>query len=123
MGVCDEFETGVLDSELSSSSSAAVFFHCACAIACLIKRVAAALSISVRSGLKMRIRSFLVFFFFFAYWLVDSLQDLSFQSILEFCSISLQKKEGKSNHGRNHPLRTNSGTTGCVFGSIPRVFK
>ena len=57
-GICDdEFEwvlSGVTLLLLSSSSSAsaAVFFHCAWAIACLIKRVAAALSISVRSDVK-----------------------------------------------------------------------
>ena len=52
-GVYDELEMicWVLSLSLlsSSSSSAAVSFHCACAMACLIKRVAAALSISVRS--------------------------------------------------------------------------
>ena len=52
-GVYDELEMifWVLSLLLlsSSSSSAAVSFHCACAMACLIKRVAAALSISVRS--------------------------------------------------------------------------
>ena len=58
MGICDELGTACLSEvtslSSSSSASAAVFFHCACEIACLIKRVAAALSISVRSIGRMK---------------------------------------------------------------------
>ena len=73
----------------SWDSSAAVFFHCAWAMACFMKRVAAALSISVRSKGRCKEEKT----WGSAYWLVDSPRLRSFQSIAVFCPSNSKNED------------------------------